>query len=86
MDFTGIMEKKMETTILGVCRAWGSGFRVYWGHVGGQGQENGNNIVRWAYIEVMDKKMKATVINRGTPKQAPKTMILILGTPKCFEP
>ena len=47
----GIMEQKMETTI------------VYWGLYGDNGKENGNHYsILWFIWGIMEKKMETTVV------------------------
>ena len=47
--YIGIMEKKMETTI------------VYWDYIGIMENKMDTTIVYWGYIGIMEKKMEATI-------------------------
>ena len=49
----GIMEKKMETTI------------VYWGYIGIMEKKMETTIVYWGYIGIMEKKMETTIVYWG---------------------
>ena len=46
----GIMEKKMETTI------------VYWGYIGIMEKKMETTIVYWGYIGIMENKMETTIV------------------------
>ena len=50
LGFPGIMEKKMETTI------------VCWGYIGIMEKKMETTIVYWGYIGIMEKKMETTII------------------------
>ena len=49
-DYIGIMEKKIETTI------------VYWGYIGIMEKKIETTIVYWGYIGIMEKKMETTIV------------------------
>ena len=51
-SYIGIMEKKMETTI------------VHWGNTGITEKKLETTIVHWGYLAVMQKKMETTTIGR----------------------
>ena len=49
----GIMEKKIETTI------------VYWGNIGIMEKEMEATIVYWGYIGIMENKLETTIVCWG---------------------
>ena len=36
--------------------------KVYWGYIRDNGKENGQTIVYWEYIEIMENEMETTII------------------------
>ena len=53
LGYIGIMEKKMETTI------------VYWDYIGMMDKKMETTIVYWDYIGIMEKKMETTIVYWG---------------------
>ena len=58
----GIMDKKMETTI------------VHWGNIGIMDKKMETTIVHWGNIGIMDKTMETTIVHWGNIGIMDKTM------------
>ena len=68
--YIGIMEKKMETTIIyrgyiGIMEKKMETTIIYWGNIGIMEKKMETTIIYWGNIGIMEKKMETTIIYWG---------------------